>query len=453
MQGTGGPAGVVARTRCAIAPSNPVRSPFQVNYGNRARYIDVTGAWEDLAAGWRNTGTGREAQVFATEVARVHASGALGESGRLRELFDYLAERGPAAGPATQADIADAVFGQPDTEGDDATARVYIHRLRKRLEDFYAGGGEGPGGVRLVLPAGTYALRLADPASAAPAAAPAAPRPRRWLYALALAGALGLAFLIGRMLPGSGDGPPGNALWEPFLASDRPIMVVVGDYYMFGEYNEVEPEQSRLIRDFRINSPMDLAALQEAEPARYGNAEDVGLTYLPLSAAYALREIVPILSRGGRRVEVVPASEFEADSARDANVVYVGLLSAMRLLEDRTFAGSTFRIGENYDELIDRRSDQLYRSEEAHSLASPVSYRDYGYVARFEGPGGALVAVVAGARDTALRGLGPIVAGEELPAELDDLAGDEESVEALFQINGQQGADLSERLLVARARR
>ena len=64
-----------------------------------------------------------------------------------------------------------------------------------------------------------------------------------------------------------------------------------------------------------------------------------------------------------------------------------------------------------------------------------------------------LVAVVASARDTALRGIAPIIAGDDLPAELDDLARGDEGFEALFQVTGQQGADLSERLLVARERR
>ena len=81
-------------------------------------------------------------------------------------------------------------------------------------------------------------------------------------------------------------------------------------------------------------------------------------------------------------------------------------------------------------------------------------YRDYGYVTRFRAPGGSLVAVVAGARETALRGLAPIVAGATLPEQLEDLAGDDGAgMEALFQVTGQQGADLSDRLLVARARR
>jgi hypothetical protein len=409
--------------------------------------------------GWRGEAVGGR-DAFAAEVARVQASGALGPAGRLRELFDYLAARGPDAAPASQAEIADSVFGQPDTEGDDATARVYVHRLRKRLEDFYAAHGEGPGGAKLALPSGTYALRLAQPPAAdEPATPPAPQRPRRQWFVLTLAAALtlsamlGIAALAGRLLLAPGGAPPANAFWQPFLDSDRPIVIVVGDYYLFGEIDSIRPEQSRLIRDFRVDSPTDLASLQEAEPARYGNAEDVGLTYLPLSTAYALRHVVPVLARGGREVRVIAASELSPQTAREANIVYLGLISGMGLLEDTTFAGSGFAVGDSYDELIDRPSRRTYMSEEARRLASPVFYRDYGYLARLEAPGGSLVAVIAGARETALRGLAPIAAGPELPDKIEDLAEDDASFEALFQITGQQGADLSERLLVARERR
>ena len=411
----------------------------------------MTGAWPGSA----RRGEKPEEQLFLAELARVRASGTLGDSGRLRELFDYFAARGAGAPPASQADIADSVFGQAGTEGDDATVRVYVHRLRKRLEEFYAAAGEGPDGTRLVLPAGTYALRLADRQGAAEMAEPIAPPDRKWwAIGFALAAALVATFLLGRALPSAGDAPPANAFWQPFVESDRPIVVVVGDYYMFGEIDPVEPEQSRLIRDFRVDSPMDLAGLQEAEPERYGNAEDVGLTYLPFATAYGLREIMPILARDGRTVTIVAASELNPDTIREANIVYVGLIGALGPLEDTAFNGSGFEIGESYDELRDTASGQTYTSDEARRLAAAVFYRDYGYVTRFRAPGGSLVAVVAGARETALRGLGPIITGAALPDQLEDLAEDTGSgMEALFQVTGQQGADLSDRLLVARARR
>jgi hypothetical protein len=394
-------------------------------------------------------------ETFAAEVARVRASGALGEAGRLRELFDFLAGRGAETPPASQSEIAEAVFGQTETSIDDATVRVYIHRLRKRLDEHYAERGESAGEGRLTVPAGIYALRLgnhpAEPGETAEGPQGSrTPPPRPALAALALA-LLVAAFLAGRLLAPDGA-PPVNAFWQPFLESDRPTLVVVGDYYMFGEFDPVRPEQSRLIRDFRIDSATDLLSLQEAEPGRYGTAEDVGLTYLPLSTAYALRHIVPVLARDGRHVRILAASSLDADTARDSDIVYVGLIGAMALLEDTVFDGSGFAIGETYDELIDTVSRRSYISEEARRLASPAFYRDYGYIGRFRSPGGSLVAVVAGARETALRGVAPIMAGAQLPEELANLAGGERELEALFQVTGQQGADLSERLIVARAR-
>lgn len=405
------------------------------------------GFWPGRFAGRRGTAEGAG---FAAEVARLTAAGVAGEGGRLRDLFDYLAARGPDAPSASQADIADAVFGQTASESDDATVRVYVHRLRKRLEDFYAKDAGAPGTRRLTIPAGSYALRHADDLDGQGGSARSRWRqlaPAALLAVLVLAAAAGL----GRWSAGPAA-PAANAFWQPFVDSDRPVMVVVGDYYMFGEINAFHPDRSRLIRDFRIDGPTDLARAQEEEPERYEMAEDVGLTYLPLSSAYALREIMPVLAARGRRVGLMPASELTGETVRDFNIVYVGLVSGMGLLEDVTFTGSSIKVGETYDEFTDTVARQRYTSEEARRLASPVYYRDYAYVARFREPGGALVAVIAGNRDTALRGVAPIMAGT-LPDEVGDLAASDEAMEGLFQVTGQQGADLSERLLAVRARK
>ena len=48
-------------------------------------------------------------EPFTAEVARVRASGALGDSGRLLELFNFLAGRGPETTSASQAEIAEMV--------------------------------------------------------------------------------------------------------------------------------------------------------------------------------------------------------------------------------------------------------------------------------------------------------------------------------------------------------
>jgi hypothetical protein len=385
---------------------------------------------------------------FAREVERVRASGLVGRAGRLRELFDFLAARGPDANPASQAEIAETVFGHGSADADDATARVYIHRLRKRLEQFYEREGTASG--RLVLPAGTYALYFQQ----AETEAPQEPRwrSRRWLIPVFLLLALVGSFIAGRGLTSGGEGTEANSIWQPFIESERPIMIAIGDYYIFGEIDPLRPEEGRLIRDFAIDSPTDLARAQEANPDRYGASQDMGLNYLPFSSAYALQALMPVLAQHPQPVGVMPASQVTSGTFRDYNVIYVGLISGMGLIEDVNFMASGFAVGESYDELIDVESGRRYVSGEARSLASGRYYRDYGYLARFREPGGALVAVVAAERDTGLRGLAPLAVSARLPERLSELAEGAAPFETLYEITGQQGADLDEKVVVARAR-
>ena len=391
---------------------------------------------------------------FEAEVERLRASGVLGESGRLLELFTFLAERGAASAPASQAEIAQSVFGQSGADSEDATVRVYIHRLRKRLEDHYAAEDEAGARDRLTIPAGTYALRLLPGTGEDAPEKGGRPIHFKWLLPAALLIALGAAFLGGWLASGRNGAPPANAVWQPFVESDRPIMVVVGDYYIFGEIDPVFPEQGRLIRDFQINSETDLARAQEADPQRYGATEDFGLNYLPFSSAYGLQSLMPVLAQSQYPVGVMPASAVNSDTFRYFNVVYVGLFSGMGLIEDINFMSSSLAIGESYDELIDLEADRTYISEEARRLATTAYYRDYGYLSVFREPGGALVAVVAGARDTGLRAIAPIVAASELPPQIAARGNAEGGAgfEALFEVTGQQGADLDEKLLFARRR-
>lgn len=390
---------------------------------------------------------------FSAEIFRIQNSGVLGERGRLRELFDYFAGRGHDYASASQAEIAQEVFGLAGAESDDATVRVYVHRLRKRLDSFYASDGSDNPAVRLHIPPGTYAMRFAR--TTVPARSATTVPPWRFKPALLLFGGAALvlaALAAGWMIGQRGAVPQSNAMWRPFIASDRPLLIVVGDYYMFGEIDPMAPEKGRLIREFSINSATDLAQAEDVNPERYAAAEDMGLNYLPLSSAYALEKLMPILARHKGRTAVIPSSKLTADDLQEANVVYLGLYSGMGLLESMNFRRSQFRIGQSYDEMQHVRSGRHFTSEEAVTRPSSRYYHDYGYASVFLAPGGNLVATIAGARDTGLRGVAQLVSAPELPDKLEKLAEDGRPFETLIEITGQQGADLTSRILLANSR-
>ena len=116
---------------------------------------------------------------IAELAGRLRTRRALGRSEGLNRLFDYLAERARAGARPKEFEVAAAVFGRGgDFDGaQDASVRVAVHRLRRKLDDFYAGpGADEP--VRLSIPRGEYRMIAEPTPSMAPA--PAAPSRRLW---------------------------------------------------------------------------------------------------------------------------------------------------------------------------------------------------------------------------------------------------------------------------------
>ena len=86
-------------------------------------------------------------------------------------------------------------------------------------------------------------------------------------------------------------------MWTEMAKSKRPLLIVVGDYYMFGEYED-RVMLKRLIRDFAINNKEDLVGSQRSNPNDVDRYSDVALQYLPASAAFALADLAPMLREG-----------------------------------------------------------------------------------------------------------------------------------------------------------
>ncbi|UWX03867.1 hypothetical protein H1235_15410 [Pseudoxanthomonas sp. NC8] len=403
-----------------------------------------------------------------------------------------MVERSAEGAALREADIAVDVFGRgADFDSShDATIRVYMHRLRGRLEAFYADAGSGEP-FRVMLRKGEYRLgveRHADAGGAAEMSTASAvhgrdddsggARPRhagpRWPARHGLRWALAATLVVS--LLGNGVAlwqgawsatPAGDPLaarlrqapaWSGLFADERPVLLVLGDYYIFGDAGEPAghvPDAAdvrQLVRDFDVNSAADLHDLVVRRPGlgeRYVNLE---LGYLPTSSAFALRQLLPVLAAPGRRVEVVMASQLRLDMLKDAHVVYVGFLSGMGPLRDFTFAGSRYALGRSYDELVDQESKAHYLSQAGTTLQGDAMYSDYGYVAAFPGPGGGRVLVVTGTRDVAVMHAAEVLGDPAALQELDASLPGSGDFEALYEVNGINHTSIRGRLLRASPR-
>jgi len=429
-----------------------------------------------------------DSQELQAHAARIRASQVLGRSDLMNRLFDFFVECSLNGKTPKEIEIAMDVFGK-DAQFEvtqDAMVRVYIHKLRRKLEDYYLGTGKDEL-WRLSIPRGEYRLAaetasqpadyaaqtietemspesLDEPATLTAAYNPDSGPPRSWQrFAWAAAGLLLVNALVWFAVIRY-DVLSNNAVatvshsepWRDIAAGDQPITIVLGDYYIFGELDtpsETNPESvRRLVREFNINSRNDLEHLLKERPDLADRYMDLALRYLPVSSAHALNDVAPLLQSsagGSRQVQILLASDLTPGIIRSSHIVYIGLLSGMGILRDIVFAGSQFKIGDTYDELIDQKHDKIYVSQSSIAVHDNTRYRDYGYFSTFAGPDGKRIVVLSGTRDVALMHTAEAVSRPESLRQLTERAGAANNFEALYAVDAIDHMNLDGQLLLA----
>jgi len=409
-----------------------------------------------------------EQERLAAVAERVRASQSLGRSGTLHRLFDYLLERTLDGETPKEIEIAGDVFGKSGSDLlVDASVRVYVHRLRKKIEDYYAGPGQADS-EQLALPKGEYRFQLikggsedAQPAEAeggaqADTSSGSAGRwPSHWLFLLLGLVAGGLLVLAAHwaMTPRDPlDAVRASTVWKPLIDSRRALIVVPGDYYIMGERDTPSADPARLVREYQVNSREELDEWFMREPALRQRYVDLDLYYLPVSAGYALKTVMPILTPGlanGRASWLVPSSKVTPNLLKDGDLVYVGLLSGLGLLQQPVFANSRFAFAGSFDEIIDSKTGKVYIADPPRDPG--MARRNYAYVAKLPGPNGNTIVIVAGTRDPALLQAVDLLSNPTTLKQLQDTVRSH-YFEALYAVDGVGESNLRGTLIAAASR-
>lgn len=352
--------------------------------------------------------TGNDNNMVREHVERIIASGVLGRSRFYQALLIYLADCSDRNHAPKEVEIAAEVFDRRDgfDPGQDSMVRVYAHNLRQKLQQYYAEHEPGTED-QLVIPKGEYRL-LAGNEQAAHGTVATFRQPLSVArIAAVVVVSLVAGVLLGRAWPPTDDGisadyvkVAGSGLWAPVTADDVPVTVVVGDYYIFGEIDEIG-NVSRMVREFAVNSSRDLDEWFMREPENADRYIDLDLTYLPSSIAFAMRDVMGVLNAAGKDVRVTSMSNFDTSMIRESHVVYLGYLSGLGMLRDFVFSSSELSLGETYDELILNSSGTAFISG-AGLPSGARSYTDYGLYSALPAPGGNRFVFIAGTRDEGL---------------------------------------------------
>ena len=393
---------------------------------------------------------------------RIITSGALGRSKNYRALLQYLVQCSIEGKPPKELEIAIDVLGRNNDfdVSADSTVRVYVHQLRKKLDAYFEKQGAEED-YRIVVPKGSYTLsvipsikKIENPSSLFNQQSQG-----NLNTGLLIAGLVLLIVNLAYMLSVNYSSPAmvsqsaaEHPVWDSVLKDEQPILLVMGDYYIFGELN-ANGNIARMVREFNVNSRSDLEELQFSDIEKAENYLDLDLSYMPEGSAFALAKIVPILQASGKTVNITMMSDLTTPDIRNNHIVYIGYISALEKLTDITFAGSGLRIGRSYDELLNTETQEYYTSD-AGLPEEGQPFRDYGMFAKFPASIDTQVVLISGMRDAGLMHTAQALSDTET---LDDLIvaieNDTEeaiaSFEALFEVFGVDRLNFDSNLVYA----
>lgn len=400
-------------------------------------------------------------EIILQQVEEIGRSGRLGKSDIYAKLLAYLAQRSVDGSRPKEIEIAIDVFGR-DASFDvaqDALVRVYIHKLRRKLESYYRANTE-PHEFELQLPKGSYQLEVIHiPEQKTETQTATNKRP---YLGLALLAVIALLLINATLLIHQASERTASPetldvshsyVWSDMLRDERPLLIVLGDLFVFSELND-QFEEIREIRDLRINSLSDLNHLTEMKPDLKAKYRSFSTSYLPKSTMYGLNYVIPVVQSAGKEITFRLMSRLTEEERRQNNLIYIGFLNSMGDLGKLTFERSRFMPHPSYLLLVDKQSGDIFAGEGDINESYSDRYLDYGLFAKYRGPDDNHIMVFAAIRNAGLA----YTAGAITSApQLDNLENYLEangidpngSFEALYEISGFDYDSLDNKVSVA----
>lgn len=378
---------------------------------------------------------------------RIIDSGVLGRSRHYSKLFSYLIDCTVAGRSPREIDLAVEGLGKGEDYdvGSDSSVRVYIHQLRKKLDIYYE-QHEPEAKSRITIPKGQY--RIAIEQRVPESAEQQSPDRFNWNLNSVLMTFVAVLLVINLIVMLQSDGEAideglvqtaTHPVWQPLFEDDQSILLVMGDYYIFGELN-ANGNVARMVREFNVNSSSDLEDLRFSDISKAESYLDLDLSYMPESSAFALTKIVPILEASNKPVNITMMSDLTMADIRNNHIVYIGYLSALDKLTDLMFSQSELGIGRSFDELVNKKTLEFYTSD-AGLPEQGQRFRDYGLFSTFSASAYSHVVLISGMRDAGVmhtaQALSNFDSINELVASIEDDTDESlANFEALYEVYG-----------------
>ncbi len=368
-----------------------------------------------------------------------------------KELLRYLVNAAIKGVFPKETTIALEVFGRKNfNPAEDSIVRSNVHNIRKKLDSYYLKEGQDDP-VRIVIHKGQYRV---DFIKAGKHAARLKPVQRFSLHTAvlkystivvisllvitALYFCLKYQALQRIVFPIAKDDP----IWSSFLQSDKPTLIVFGDYYLIVEHRK-DLNRSQEIRDYQVDSYEDLKEYRAL--TKNPDVYRPHFNMLPHHTEQNLFDLLPLFSSMRERVNHTVSSRLTWQEIKENNVIYAGKIKNLRLLRQFT---TNLWIRNQKDShvinIVDDKGDTLdtflrYRAIESLNpdefLTKNYYNRDYAAIIKAPGPDDNTVLIFMGIGYISLVETVKMLTGKQSLAAMEEKIGrDYEEIPPYFEM-------------------
>jgi len=245
------------------------------------------------------------------------------------DLLSYLTEASLEGKNPKEFTIGVELFGKKydDADRQDSNIRVYIHNVRKKLKDYYAGEGKKDP-VIFVVEKGKYRVRFDSPKDHR--------KPVRYVFLIPFLVSFAALLVVGFLffIHFTEHQTPWKDLpvWQDFAENEKPTLLVLGDYFVFS--GQLPTGRIGVYRDFNINSEVEYEHLLDKNPELIHSLSKSNLTYLSKMAAFCQSHIYKVFAQTGAKIHVKLSSDLQPDDLKNNNIIFVGNYKNMGLFEN-----------------------------------------------------------------------------------------------------------------------
>ncbi len=334
-------------------------------------------------------------------LAKILESPEFHNSQKYRELLQFLVEESIAGRQPKETTIAVQIFGKEASfnSKEDATVRVYMNNLRKKLEHYYFTSSE-PHEFRLSIPVGHYRVELVPFDLKIPK-----PFLKSHARSIMVGSAIVVAFGLGYVVHALQQSAPAehrapDPIWHEFQSSNgRHTLIVIGDYFFLRE----RTDRAGYYRRPSINSTEDYQLFSGREPDLGKTFQVNDFTFLRPSGPWSMAKILPIIQENPSGYSLKLASEFTSADFKGNNIIFIGTMKTLhsfrKFLHMFRMERTTARLGtpEQYESIAIR--NEAGDSVQTFSIGGPRSgdyVKDFSFIAKGHGPDGCTILMILG---------------------------------------------------------